>query len=241
MALLAAVSRPSSIVHNDSMDRSTSHSFENAAIRFNDHQNVTQKEGMSASMTTRHGKVFTISILIPPKPEGMNADSRPSSPIDNEGAGDHRYAEGPCTIGTFQVLETSSQRAFAPIEAGHRASTLTNEASSIVTCLTQHDDLAGSTLPFVWKLYEMLEDVEQTTREEIVSWVDGGRAFKVHKMTEFVNTIIPRYFKHSRFRSFQRQLVRSDDPLLIRVVHVKSFSPRCMVLFYVSVLVPVLL
>ena len=220
------------------MDRSIRHNNENGAGSIHD-QTVTRKEGMSANMITSHNKVFTISILIPPKPDGINANSRPSSPTNFGGSGNRYYAEGPCTIGTFQVIETSSQGASAPTKAEHRASTLSNEVSSSATSLTQHDELAGSTLPFVWKLHEMLEDMEQTSREEIVSWVDGGRAFKVHKMTEFVNTIIPMYFKQSKFRSFQRQLVRSHDHVWVRVVHAKSFSPPNVVLFYMPILVAV--
>lgn len=70
----------------------------------------------------------------------------------------------------------------------------------------QEEDLASSKLPFVWKLYEMLEDVEKNGDEHIVSWVDGGKAFKVHKLKPFVDDIIPRYFRQSKYKSFQRQL-----------------------------------
>ena len=196
------------IAHCDSMGRSMSNSFENATSC--DDRTAVLKEGISATMTRSHDKIFTISILIPPKPKGMDPDSRPSSPPYHVVEGDQPYAEGPCTIGTFQVMATSSQ-VYVPTEAGLHTSATSMGAPSNFMSLTQHDELARSTLPFVWKLYEMLEDMERTSREDIVSWVNGGRAFKVYKMTEFVNTIIPKYFKHSQFKSFQRQLVRSDD------------------------------
>ena len=67
-------------------------------------------------------------------------------------------------------------------------------------------DLASCKLPFVWKLYEMLEGVEQSGEEHIVSWVQNGRAFRVHKLDEFVKDIVPTYFKQSKYKSFQRQL-----------------------------------
>jgi hypothetical protein len=72
--------------------------------------------------------------------------------------------------------------------------------------LSQELDLPSSKLPFVWKLYEMLESVENMNDEHIVSWVESGRAFKVHKLEEFVQNIVPIYFKQSKYKSFQRQL-----------------------------------
>lgn len=75
---------------------------------------------------------------------------------------------------------------------------------------TSHDgeeaNLSSCKLPFVWKLYEMLEDVEREGKDHIVSWVDNGKAFKVHKLKEFVTDVIPYYFKQSKYKSFQRQL-----------------------------------
>jgi hypothetical protein len=72
--------------------------------------------------------------------------------------------------------------------------------------LSQELDLPSSKLPFVWKLYEMLEGVDRSGEEHIVSWVESGRAFKVHKLEEFVQNIVPIYFKQSKYKSFQRQL-----------------------------------
>eukprot|EP00934_Nitzschia_sp_Nitz4_P002002 Nitzschia sp. Nitz4//scaffold231_size31564//17049//17849//NITZ4_007941-RA/size31564-processed-gene-0.37-mRNA-1//-1//CDS//3329543296//2002//frame0 len=75
-----------------------------------------------------------------------------------------------------------------------------------LSSLSQEEDLAASKLPFVWKLYEMLEEVERNGQEDIVSWVDEGKAFKVHKLDSFVQDIIPKYFRQSKYKSFQRQL-----------------------------------
>ena len=51
----------------------------------------------------------------------------------------------------------------------------------------------------------MLDDAESEGRDSIVSW-DGEDGFKVHNKAIFVNEIIPRYFSHSKYRSFQRML-----------------------------------
>jgi len=79
-----------------------------------------------------------------------------------------------------------------------------------LSCLAQHDpNLPPSKLPFAWKLYEMLETVHRGNNHidtNIVSWVDDGTAFKVHKLQQFVDTIVPTYFKQTKYKSFQRQL-----------------------------------
>lgn len=65
----------------------------------------------------------------------------------------------------------------------------------------------GSKNNFPVKLHQMLTELEQTPGgKEIASFLPHGRAFAIHKSTEFVLTVMPRYFKMSRFTSFQRQL-----------------------------------
>lgn len=80
--------------------------------------------------------------------------------------------------------------------------------ASFMSSSTEDDEsnLSSCKLPFVWKLYEMLADVESQGKEDIVSWVDDGSAFRVHKLNEFVDDVIPLYFKLSKYKSFQRQL-----------------------------------
>lgn len=72
--------------------------------------------------------------------------------------------------------------------------------------LAQDPNLPQSKLPFAWKLYEMLEMIERNQVDDIVSWVDDGQAFKVHNLKRFVAEIVPKYFKQSKYKSFQRQL-----------------------------------
>ena len=52
----------------------------------------------------------------------------------------------------------------------------------------------------------MLEDAQANGDEHVVSWLPHGKAFRVHKSQEFAKRIMPRYFKQSQFKSFQRQL-----------------------------------
>jgi hypothetical protein len=57
--------------------------------------------------------------------------------------------------------------------------------------------------PFLSKLYELVDDPNTTN---LVSWMDSGDAFMVHRPNEFAREILPRYFKHNNFSSFVRQL-----------------------------------
>ena len=66
-------------------------------------------------------------------------------------------------------------------------------------------------LPFAYKLHILLEDMEKTGCEHIISWVEDGKAFKIHKPKEFEKQIQPRYFRQSKYASFVRQ-VSQDLP-----------------------------
>ena len=53
----------------------------------------------------------------------------------------------------------------------------------------------------------MLSDLErQEGGTDIASFLPHGRAFAIHKPRDFVKHVMPKYFRMSRFSSFQRQL-----------------------------------
>lgn len=64
----------------------------------------------------------------------------------------------------------------------------------------------GASYLFPVKLHEMLSCAEIERFEHIVSWQSHGRCFKVHKPSIFVKKIVPKWFKQTQLRSFQRQL-----------------------------------
>ena len=64
----------------------------------------------------------------------------------------------------------------------------------------------GTGEPFPQKLYRMLEEVEKTDQEDVLSFSPDGRAFAIHKPDIFTEDILPRYFSTTRISSFQRQL-----------------------------------
>lgn len=65
----------------------------------------------------------------------------------------------------------------------------------------------GRTGTFPQKLHQMLSDLErQEGGPEIASFMPHGRSFAIHKPRDFVKHVMPKYFRMSRFSSFQRQL-----------------------------------
>ena len=61
---------------------------------------------------------------------------------------------------------------------------------------------------FPRRLYEMLmaEEVSSMTGTSrgVISWSDSGNSFHIRNINEFVNTILPKYFRTRKFSSFQR-------------------------------------
>lgn len=60
--------------------------------------------------------------------------------------------------------------------------------------------------PFPVRLHRLLLEMEVQGKQDIVSFTSSGRAFRIHKETEFIQAIVPRYFKQSKLASFARQL-----------------------------------
>lgn len=60
---------------------------------------------------------------------------------------------------------------------------------------------------FLNKTYEIVNDSEN---EAIVSWTSDGMGFTIKSVPDFTELILPRYFKHSNFASFVRQLNMYD-------------------------------
>jgi hypothetical protein len=61
-------------------------------------------------------------------------------------------------------------------------------------------------LPFPWALHEMLNQAEDRGFSNIVSWGSEGACFKVYDTKAFMKHVAPRYFRQTRYKSFQRQL-----------------------------------
>jgi hypothetical protein len=53
---------------------------------------------------------------------------------------------------------------------------------------------------FPWKLYEMLEKADQSEFSHLVSWMPGDLCFKVHDTDTFVQLVMPRFFKQTKYK-----------------------------------------
>ena len=78
--------------------------------------------------------------------------------------------------------------------------------SSSITPVPSTTPTSSSRQSFPSQLHHMLDDAERKGFDDIVSWQPHGRCFVVHKVKEFVEQILPNYFRQSKFPSFQRQL-----------------------------------
>jgi hypothetical protein len=59
---------------------------------------------------------------------------------------------------------------------------------------------------FPHKLHALLEEAEEKGFQDLICWQSGGKSFKVLNSGQFTKTIMPKYFKQTKFKSFQRQL-----------------------------------
>jgi len=59
---------------------------------------------------------------------------------------------------------------------------------------------------FPAKLHQLLYDCQTSGQSNLVRWLSHGRGFLVTDPETFSSTILPRYFRMSRYASFQRQL-----------------------------------
>jgi heat shock transcription factor len=68
---------------------------------------------------------------------------------------------------------------------------------------TMHKAISKNIPAFLSKLYSM---VSETHSNHLISWSPDGTSFIVHRQNEFVDKVLPRFFKHQQFSSFVRQL-----------------------------------
>lgn len=67
-------------------------------------------------------------------------------------------------------------------------------------------NVVNHNIPFPWKLHELLDMAESDGFTNIVSWLPDQHSFRVHNVENFVNHVMKRFFKQTKYKSFQRQL-----------------------------------
>jgi hypothetical protein len=75
----------------------------------------------------------------------------------------------------------------------------------------QEEDEMGRKKPcssqtFPMKLHAMLDRIEADGYGDVIGWQAHGRCFCIRKTKEFVDYIMPTYFRQGKLTSFQRQL-----------------------------------
>jgi hypothetical protein len=70
----------------------------------------------------------------------------------------------------------------------------------------QHRGKGGVAISFPLKLHTVLDQVEADGLAHIISWQPHGRCFLIHAPKEFVDNVMPNYFRQTKLTSFQRQL-----------------------------------
>ena len=81
------------------------------------------------------------------------------------------------------------------------SSTSTQSKRNVIPQLQERSN--QNSFQFPWKLHDMLDTAAEEGFDDVVSWDEGGRAFKVHKTQTFVDSIMGRWFKQSKYKSFQ--------------------------------------
>lgn len=69
-----------------------------------------------------------------------------------------------------------------------------------------HRRRGGVSIAFPIKLHAVLDQVLADGLGHVISWQAHGRCFVVHKPKEFVDHVMPKYFRQTKLTSFQRQL-----------------------------------
>jgi HSF-type DNA-binding len=183
---------------------------------------IEPKRLQPSSSFSSPSRVFSVQCHVPIKHENRSATSSDTPPLlprsraaSHEGNEDHQ-----CAIPISNAaITTTSNKAFSSADRKEK------EASSEMSSSDTDEDGKKSTkinedgtirvpsgsgyrvmTPFPWRLHEILEEVEQMKLDWIVSWLPNGRGFQVHCQNNFSEIIIPMFFRHCRYKSFQRQL-----------------------------------
>lgn len=110
-------------------------------------------------------------------------------------------------IGNQPALFPSSLGSASLQPEGTMASLFRSNTSQMIDPpSTDPSNMEGGKGTFPMKLHQMLSDLERQGCSDIASFLPHGKAFAIHKPREFVRHVMPKYFRMSRFSSFQRQL-----------------------------------
>jgi hypothetical protein len=112
-----------------------------------------------------------------------------------------------CEPKRFEKDPTTSPEIREPREPRERMTEPSTIQDSKEDSSQQAMSRGGVTMPFPFKLHELLERANHDEAlAQILSWQPHGRSFVVHKPSLFVDHVMPQHFAQTKFASFQRQL-----------------------------------
>jgi len=78
--------------------------------------------------------------------------------------------------------------------------------------------------PFPLKLHKLIVHAMKEGKDDIITFLPHGRAFQVHSMDRFMNELMPKQFKQSKWPSFARQLNLYGFQRLTGLEHADSIA-----------------
>ncbi|GAA5882179.1 hypothetical protein JCM1840_004690 [Sporobolomyces johnsonii] len=206
-----------------------------AFSQVHDSTSFTQNGSSSAEAARPRGSVSTSAIFAPPSQRGeasfsdvamttFPAGHRHSHPAQNDSLStitptdsapvtprSPTFCEDPLpsssalrlTASDMELRRRTSEKRYRE-DISDEEEAEDGEQSALPNSTSQRSgNSKGGTAAFVYKVYDMLEN---PANQALISFGDDGKAFEVHNIVDFSAEVLPRYFKHSNFSSFVRQL-----------------------------------
>lgn len=100
-------------------------------------------------------------------------------------------------------------------------------SAGITSVIKMVPSRAHNHVSFPLKLYMMLDTLDAQGNRDVISWMPHGQGFIVHRQDAFATDIMPRFFRQTKFSSFQRQLKMYSFQRISRGENVGGYYHSC--------------
>ena len=83
---------------------------------------------------------------------------------------------------------------------------LSPASSKTASTSSPSTSLSGIPLRFPYRLHKMLEEAQSEGLDNLITWLPCGTKFKIIQPMEFAERLMPKYCRHTKYKSFLRQL-----------------------------------